>query len=122
MNLTRAGMALAALLAFTPVAIGGGTQKVPSTITYQNSVDNGTFIHQGEVKSELRRCERDRRVDLYGEGFDEPFESDRTNDEGRYRIVMPGDGIPQDYYTRVRPLHKGSITCKGDESKHKPLD
>jgi len=121
---SRAGVILATFLVIVPMAFGAGTQKVASKITYQNSIappPNG-YIHEGEVKSDLKKCERDRTVRLYGEGVDEPFGKDKTNADGEYRITLGQDGLVTDYYTRVRVLHKGSVTCKGAESKHKPLD
>jgi hypothetical protein len=116
-------LALAVLLIVPPVAIGAGTQKVDSKVTYRNSFDDGTlkYIHEGEVKSDLKKCERDRTVRLYGEGVVGFFDSTQTNAAGEYRFEMDGDGIAGKYFTRVTKESKGSAVCKFDESPHKPL-
>ena len=120
---SRAGAVLAIFAIAIPAAAGAGTTKVESKITYRNSIappPNG-YIHEGEVKSDLKKCERDRTVRLYGEGVDKPFGKDKTSADGEYRITLGQDGLVTDYYTRIRAVHKGSVTCKGAESKHKPL-
>jgi hypothetical protein len=111
----------ALLLVFAPAALAGNP-KIDSKITYRNFVEPPMFIHEGEVKSELKKCERDRTVRLFGEGIKGSFGTDQTNADGEYRIEMEQDGIPSDYYTRVGKKEKAGVVCKADESPHKPLN
>ncbi len=111
---------LAVFLACAPLAIAG-TEKVDSKITYKNSFEDLTFVHEGEVKSELKKCERDREVRLYGEGSDLAIAHDQTNRDGEYKIALKADGIDGQYYTRVIKEAKGSVVCKADESPHRPV-
>jgi hypothetical protein len=101
--------------------VHAGQPTLESRISYSNSVSGDMFLHQGQVRSSALACERGRRVDLFGEGFEEPFDSTRTDPNGRYLFSMKQDGIASDYYTRVRRAEKPAAICKAAESKHKPL-
>ncbi|MDQ2675662.1 MAG: hypothetical protein M3Y34_02545 [Actinomycetota bacterium] len=111
--------ALAFILAAVPA--GAGVPKAESEISYRNYLQTSTFIHKGKVRSESAKCVKKRTVELYGEGFEKPFERQLTNAKGRYKFIMKQDSIAGDYYTRVTRKVKASVVCKAAESKHKPL-
>lgn len=121
MSSPRFLLAALALLAAAASTAAAGKPKVDSEITYRNGVEDLMFVHEGEVKSAVQACVRKRLVKLYAEEAGGSFGSDMTNRDGEYRIELPGDGIPTDYYTRVKKAERPAVICKADESKHKPF-
>lgn len=104
------------------VSAGGQEPKEPSRITYTNKIGDSGFIHRGRVYSGVRTCRVGRTVQLWGEGYGEPFATTETNGRARYRFVQAQDSIAVDYYTVVVRKEKPRVICRGAESKHKPLD
>jgi hypothetical protein len=101
----RTILALAATTAVALLAIGAGvasahTVRFDSEVTIEYSADPSTFF--GTVSSPRVGCVPRRLVTLYEEapGADTALGSDRTNQEGDWRIPEPlGDGGI--FYARV---------------------
>ena len=109
------------LFALASGAAEAGKPKAKSEISYRNSLKTSTYIHKGKVRSDSPKCVKGRTVELYGEGFEKPFERMPSDADGRYKFTMKQDSIVGDYYTRVTRKVKPSVICKAAESKHKPL-
>jgi hypothetical protein len=117
------GVALAAL------AVGGlltasafaGVVKYDSTLTISRALP----LYHGKVKSSDERCERGRRVTLFEKqpGADDKVGSDRTNQQGRWKVKVPtGDLQPNDrFYAKVRRklriVSADGYVCRGDTSR-----
>jgi hypothetical protein len=116
-------LGLLAVLSLGGVATiaGAGQPKAESTISYRNVIKGSLYIHKGKVGSESPKCVKRRTVELWGEGFDKPFDRVLTDADGRYKFKMKQDSIVGNYYTRVTRKVKQSVICKAAESKHKPL-
>lgn len=88
------------------LAIGGGvavahTESFESSVTIQYNAAEDRF--QGHVGSERPQCERRRKVVVHMKtpGAEDPrVGSDRTNENGHWRVV-PTSSAPGEYYARV---------------------
>lgn len=118
--------ALIALFAFAAVASAGkkDTKKFQSTITVKYKQGGSTDPYdpyteaafKGQVKSDKKFCEVNRKVKVKSKDGLGTVGSDETNDKGRYRVEAGGWG-PGDYKAKaVRKVKKkkngGKIVCK----------
>ena len=119
-------MAVAACAVAGLIALGGAAgaakPKAKSEISYANEFAPGEFIHKGRVRSESKKCVRNRTVILYNEqNPSQPIGTDKTNRKGRYRIVLGSDSLAGPYFTRVSRKPKPRIVCKRARSESKGL-
>ena len=119
----KPGTRTLAVVAFV-VSLSVALPAAAHDATYSSDVTLRTddnIIYKGRVTSSLRGCEQNRKVKLYsgtiGSGVYTGF-SDRTNDEGRYRINS-GPTFA-DYYTRAvrKVIERNGHTheCRGANS------
>ena len=102
-----------------------GTQTAAAVVKYDTKVtisaDRG-FLYHGSVKSEVTKCERERRVVLFKQrpGADRELGTDRTGgllslpDEwGFIEAHVPGRHV----YAKVRPKVRDRFVCRADRSR-----
>jgi hypothetical protein len=96
-------LALAALACAGLAAVAyAGVVKYDTKLTISTAVP----LYHGKVKSEVRKCERGRRVVLFEQrpGADRKVGADRSNTEGRWVVRVPlAELQPGDrFYAKVR--------------------
>jgi hypothetical protein len=116
-----AAVALSALLA----TAGARKPRFESTISIHTRFDAGSttpFVYSGRVRSDKGGCVRHRTLVLKNEASTVPYEgaSDKTNDEGRWRIALQGDLLEGDYYAKVKRREKQRYICRGARSASVP--
>jgi hypothetical protein len=91
------------------------------------SFTSGVTIHhpseptyRGRVFSDLTRCQRGRKIELYSTELTEPVATTKTNERGRWRIDFSGK---TGYYAKVKrkvyetPGGGHRHVCKADTSR-----
>jgi hypothetical protein len=95
------------------------TENAQVTIDYDNEGQH----FEGRVKSDRNVCERNREVEVrkIKPTEDRVVGTDRTNDNGRYRV--PDDNPHGDFYAKVfrKERSGGDHVCRGERSDPIPI-
>ena len=108
-----AALALVAMLALVAPASAGPAVK--STLKIKQLSATGA---SGKLVSKQAKCEKRRKVALKFSGEYTPVRvgTDKTNRKGRWSIDLTNadEGF---YYATTAPVKRGSVKCRGAESK-----
>lgn len=110
---------LAALVTGTSLALANPSFETKLTIGLEQ--DGTRYIWSGKAKSNEGGCEKGRLVRLYNESVTGPLDSDATNGDGEWRIVLGSDSLNGDYYAKVKRRVTPEFVCKADRSRRVEL-
>jgi hypothetical protein len=122
MKLSRVAV-YAAVAMLVVGAVGAGVvtahkKKIKSTVTISwndnivGPYDEGDRF-EGDVGSKKKKCRQDRKVTVKRVGG-ATVGSDRTNDQGHYRVQLSGDAASGDYFAKA----KKKLIKKNKKHKH----
>ena len=93
--------------------------KYGTGISFEAHTRGGAY--HGRVKSEVRKCERGRRVVLFKKraGADRKLGSDRTDRQGRFAVTVGRElRDSRDLVVKVRPKVRDHFVCGGLDTSH----